>query len=297
MSIARKCFTIRNGYIGLFLLGGLLFSSLGFGHALWIETPPSGLVNKPHIVHIFYGEFAEQEKDHPQKWYSDVRDFTLFLIDESGTMESLKVSADSLGYTSSFTPSKAGLYKLYISKAAKDVGGTTLYHFTATAFVQVSLPSLSKKSSSATIAPTSTPTTSPLKSIKSFVPSKDPGIFELDYSLTRVSPNENLADGSNNSSKQTDKAKNQSQFNPTFSVAIQVVKNKAIAPKTKVVVTAPNGWSKELYADEKGLVQFQPIWKGTYMVEVMDTRKEMGSSAGKPFEQVWEGATLSIPIL
>jgi len=287
----------KNWLTGLFLLGGLLFSSLGFGHALWIETPSRGEVNKVQVVHVFYGEFSEQEKDHPNKWYSDVRDFTLFLIDEWGTVESLKVSQDSLGYTSSFIPNKAGLYKLYISKAAKDVGGTTLYHFTATAYVQVFPPSLEKKSSSSTTGVPNTSSSHSLKSLKRFVASEKSGVFELDYAVVSVPQSIKNYESEKSSSKQSVSSKGLVLSNSNHTVSIQVFKNKVIAPKTKVVVIAPNGWSKELYADEQGFVQFHPIWKGMYMVEVMDTRKETGQSAGKSFDQIWEGATLSIPVL
>ncbi|MGH2624546.1 MAG: DUF4198 domain-containing protein, partial [Sphingobacterium sp.] len=42
-------------------------------HALWIETATLGKKGTLHDVKVYYGEFALNERDAPEKWYSDVK--------------------------------------------------------------------------------------------------------------------------------------------------------------------------------------------------------------------------------
>ena len=59
----------------------LLFASNAtFAHALWIETASSGKLGQKHAVKVFYGEFVANERDSVAKWYSDVKDFSLWLV-------------------------------------------------------------------------------------------------------------------------------------------------------------------------------------------------------------------------
>lgn len=104
-----------------------------FAHALWIETPSSGKLKQKQIVKIYYGEYADQERDSITKWYSDVRDLTLWLIgpDQQKTQLTLTPGIDYL--ESSFIPVLDGAYLLEVSHEAKELGGTTKYHFLASA--------------------------------------------------------------------------------------------------------------------------------------------------------------------
>jgi len=106
-------------------------------HALWIETSAHGKKGTPQEVKIFYGEFAAGERDAPEKWYSDVKDFTLTLVAPDGTETPLETKAGESFYTSSFTPEQDGVYTLLVSHEAAELGGTTKYHFISSANVAV----------------------------------------------------------------------------------------------------------------------------------------------------------------
>ncbi len=124
------------------LVTTLLFGCLithAFGHALWIETNPTGQKGKPHAVRIVYAEPGET----PEKtagWYSDVKSFELWLISPDQQKTKLTVTPDTDQFTAAFTPDQDGLYTLAIGHTAKDPGGTTKYQFNATAAVMVGQP-------------------------------------------------------------------------------------------------------------------------------------------------------------
>ncbi|MEH6306761.1 DUF4198 domain-containing protein [Olivibacter sp. CPCC 100613] len=106
-------------------------------HALWIETPTNGKLGTAHDVKIFYGEFALNERDAPEKWYSDVKDFTLWLVTPDGKKTQLTTIAGPSHYSSSFTPETEGVYTLMVSHEAAELGGTTKYHFVSSAYVSI----------------------------------------------------------------------------------------------------------------------------------------------------------------
>ena len=117
----------------LFLLLGNKLSA----HALWIETSASGKTGAEHQVKVFYGEFASNEREEISKWYSDVKDFSLWLTTPGKEKIKLKTSAGTNYYSATFTPDKDGLYILTVSHEAKELGGTTKYEFLSSATVAV----------------------------------------------------------------------------------------------------------------------------------------------------------------
>lgn len=116
----------------------LLFSvSVASAHALWIETSASGKKGVPHDVKVFYGEYSEGKPEKIADWYSDVREFTLWLVSPDQSKIKLTTTAAGDHFTASFTPSREGVYTLLVSHAAKDLGVTTKYEFNASALVAV----------------------------------------------------------------------------------------------------------------------------------------------------------------
>jgi uncharacterized GH25 family protein len=106
-------------------------------HAIWIETSDKGTLGKAHEVKIYYGEYAAQEFEKSDKWYSDVNTFKLWLIAPDGKKTELSYKAADNHYLASFTPDKEGTYTLAISHSAKELGGTTVYQFNASASIKV----------------------------------------------------------------------------------------------------------------------------------------------------------------
>lgn len=118
----------------------LLVYTQANAHALWIETATLGKKGTSHDVKVYYGEFALNERDALEKWYSDVKEFTLWLVAPNGTKTKLETKAGDTYYTSSFTPENDGVYTLMVSHEAAELGGTTKYHFISSAQVSVGKP-------------------------------------------------------------------------------------------------------------------------------------------------------------
>ena len=114
-----------------------VLSTASFAHALWIETAATGKAGKMQTVKVFYGEYIENERDSVAKWYSDVAAFTLWLVGPDQKRTKLETVAGVNYYEAKFTPALNGKYTLAISHQAKDLGGTTKYHFLATTIVTV----------------------------------------------------------------------------------------------------------------------------------------------------------------
>ncbi|WP_236975322.1 hypothetical protein [Membranihabitans maritimus] len=123
----------------------LITTLLAFGfalhinaHALLIKTAPEGEIGREHSVEVLYEEFADGSVEEVEDWYSDVGDFTLWLINPKGEKTQLDCKESIDRYTTSFVPTIEGTYKLMVSHEAKDLGGTTKYQFNAQAIVLVS---------------------------------------------------------------------------------------------------------------------------------------------------------------
>jgi len=121
----------------LFTLAGLFFAANLSAHALWIETNSSGKVGQAQQVKVYYGEYAENERDETGKWYSDVKELTLWLVGPDKQKIKLVTTLGDNVASASFTPSKDGQYTLLVSHPAKDLAGTTKYHFLSSTTVTV----------------------------------------------------------------------------------------------------------------------------------------------------------------
>lgn len=117
----------------------LLFTGLNniSAHALWIETSSAGKVGTAQHVKLFYGEYASNERENISKWYSDVKDCSLWLIGPGNEKTQLETTLDSNFASASFTPQNNGVYTLLVSHKAKELSGTTMYGFLASAIVNV----------------------------------------------------------------------------------------------------------------------------------------------------------------
>ena len=121
----------------LLTIVSVFFATTLFAHGLWVETNSSGKIGQSHEVKIFYGEYAQNERDVTGKWYSDVKELTLWLVGPDKQKIKLNTSLGENVATASFVPEKDGQYTLLVSHPAKDLAGTTKYHFLTSATVHV----------------------------------------------------------------------------------------------------------------------------------------------------------------
>jgi len=121
----------------LFTLLAIFSANQLSAHALWIETNTIGKAGQQHEIKIFYGEYVNNEKEKIEKWYSDVKEFTLWLTAPGKEKVKLNTVAKDDYFSANFTPEKDGVYFITVAHEAKDLGGTTKYEFSSVATVAV----------------------------------------------------------------------------------------------------------------------------------------------------------------
>lgn len=119
--------------IAFFSLGSMSLSA----HALWIKTSGTAIKGQKHLVEIVWAEDGHSEQMPVDKWFSDMKDFELFVTGPDGTRRQIEVTADKDRYTGYFTPGQDGGYVLGITHTAKDLGGTAKLEYNAMALVNV----------------------------------------------------------------------------------------------------------------------------------------------------------------
>jgi hypothetical protein len=131
---------IAQRFILSFAVFIIAFSNLQ-AHALWIHTAESGSTGKVQSIKVTYAEPGEQP-EKVSEWYSDVREFELWLTAPDGKREKLVTVAGEDHFNSEFTPEKEGIYTLSVGHSARELGGKTVYQFNASALVRVGNPTV-----------------------------------------------------------------------------------------------------------------------------------------------------------
>ncbi|RLK02971.1 DUF4198 domain-containing protein [Tenacibaculum discolor] len=105
--------------------------SNSFAHYIWIETNPSGRVNNKHEVKIRFGEFSEGVIEKVDgEHFSNVKDFTVWLIAPDGSKTSLQTIAKNDYYSTSFIPKQKGTYTIALDNKKIKVFDYTKYDYT-----------------------------------------------------------------------------------------------------------------------------------------------------------------------
>lgn len=108
-----------------------------FAHALWIETKATGTKGKAQEISVFFGEFSDNDITKADKWFSDLKDFSLILISPSKKETKLTSKALENRYQAFFTPDEDGVYTVVMHHTVKDVYGTMKLDYNSSATVVV----------------------------------------------------------------------------------------------------------------------------------------------------------------
>lgn len=120
-----------------FLLLMLVTAPSLFAHALWIETKATGTKGKAQEISVYFGEFADNDITKADKWFSDLKDFTLVLVSPSKKETKLTSKALENKYQAFFTPDEDGVYTIVMHHKVKDVYGTMVLDYNSSATVVV----------------------------------------------------------------------------------------------------------------------------------------------------------------
>lgn len=107
-----------------------------WAHALWIKTEATGKKGRKQVVAVLYSE-PDEDPEKLADWYSDMKDFELWVVSPDGKKAKLTTTAGEDRFTAEFIPEQDGVYTVFAGKSAKDLGGTTVYQFNASALVAV----------------------------------------------------------------------------------------------------------------------------------------------------------------
>jgi uncharacterized GH25 family protein len=115
----------------------LCISSRLSAHALWIETSATGTIGRQQEVKIFFGEYSTGDVSPADKWFSDLKDFTLVLVTPGKKEIKLSTTAANEYYTASFTPEEGGTYTLVMHHLTKDIYRNMKLDYHSSAVVRV----------------------------------------------------------------------------------------------------------------------------------------------------------------
>ncbi|MFB9079604.1 hypothetical protein ACFFLS_06930 [Flavobacterium procerum] len=108
-----------------------------FAHALWIETKATGTKGKAQEISIYFGEFSDNDITKADKWFSDLKDFTLVVISPSKKETKLTTKALDNRFQAFFTPDEDGVYTIVMHHTVGDVYGTMKLDYNSSATVVV----------------------------------------------------------------------------------------------------------------------------------------------------------------
>ena len=120
-----------------FLLLMLVATPQLFAHALWIETKATGTKGKAQEISVYFGEFSDNDITKADKWFSDLKDFTLVLVSPSKKETKLTAKASDNKYQAFFTPDEDGVYTVVMHHKVKDVYGTMVLDYNSSANIVV----------------------------------------------------------------------------------------------------------------------------------------------------------------
>ena len=129
-----KSNTLKKITLFLFML---VASPQLFAHALWIETKATGTKGRAQEISVYFGEFSDNDITKADKWFSDLKDFTLVVISPSKKETKLTAKALDNKYQAFFTPDEEGVYTIVMHHKVKDVYGTMVLDYNSSANVTV----------------------------------------------------------------------------------------------------------------------------------------------------------------
>lgn len=99
-------------------------------HYLWVQTDPFGELGKEQEVRIYFGEYTYGLKEKVTgEAFVAVKDFTLWVVDDSGKRTELQFVPREDYYLATFTPYKEGTYTIILNNDQIGVIDYSAYDF------------------------------------------------------------------------------------------------------------------------------------------------------------------------
>lgn len=130
----------------LFLTVLFCLTGKSFAHFMWIETNQKGKLGESQEIKVYFGEFTKGIYEKVDgKSFTKMKNFSLWVMSDSGERTNLEVTPKDNYYLATFTPENTGTYTVILDNdnievidfSKKDFG-IFKPHYHATAKIQVS---------------------------------------------------------------------------------------------------------------------------------------------------------------
>ncbi len=126
-NVTLKSIKMKKNILALLLL---LASSPIFAHYMWIETVPTGKLNKEHQIKVRFGEYTYGVLEKVDgDAFKGVSEFTVWIIAPNGQKKELTLTPGADFYAGTFVPSENGTYTVVLDNKNMKVLDYTEYDF------------------------------------------------------------------------------------------------------------------------------------------------------------------------
>lgn len=232
-------------------------------HFPWTETAGIATLGKEHLVNVFFGEVNFRQFEVAGGRLDEMDGLNTVVITPKNEIKPLTLEKQKDRFITKFTPAEVGIYQVLATNEVAKVMDLRKSQLGIVKPMYYTRQIVSCPDKTA-IDPAKNATFKPY--------------FELD--LIPV-----LSNAVNN----TFKVNTQVDFYSYF--------KKTAIKGGKIYVHAPNGWSKEVDADENGLCSFTPLWEGQYVIDWVYTENSPGTYNNKFFESFRHRAILTLHVV
>lgn len=229
-------------------------------HFIWIETPQTTTIGNNHILNIFFGEVNFDTKETSPGRLDEMNDLKTTCLNPKNEASQLPLTKQKDRFTTNFTPKETGIYQILTTNTDANVMNLTKANLGIVKPMYYSrqlILCLDKSNPNM-------PKTPPIKPY-----------FDLDL----------IPELSNTS---------QNSFPVNKPINFYAYFKKIPTKGGKIFAHAPNGWSKEIDADQQGFCSFTPLWEGQYVIDWTYTENSSGTYKDKPFETIRHRTVLTI---
>lgn len=231
-------------------------------HFIWTETAGIATIGKEHLVNLFFGEVNFNQMEIAGGRLDEIDGLKSFYLNPKNEEKELQLTKQKDRFTAKFTPDEAGVYQVLTANTVAKVMDL-------------------RKSSLGIVKPMY------YSRQIVFCPDKT-NSDNLKTTILKPYFDLDLVPDFSNSKLNTFSVNQPINFYSYF--------KKLPIKGGKIFAYAPNGWSKEIDANDKGLCSFTPLWEGQYVIDWVYTDNSPGTYNDKYFESFRHRAVLTINV-
>lgn len=257
----KNLLKIRKTVITLSLLSAVYI--ICSAHFIWTETSGIGTVGKEHLINLFFGEVNFNQKEIAGGRLDEMDGLKSIYLNPKNEVHELKLTKQKDKFITKFTPDEAGIYQVLTTNAVAKVMDLSKSN--------LGIVKPMYYSRQVVFCPDKTNSDNlKTENIKPY--------FALDL----------IPDFSNSTLN---------SFSVNQPINFYSYFKNAPIKGGKIFAYAPNGWSKEIDATDKGLCSFTPLWEGQYVIDWVYTENSPGTYKDISYESFRHRAVLTVNVV